>query len=115
MTDRTLYDAGWNDSIQFGIDRKHLDTGRAGLGMLLMLLAGIAVAMLLVVPLTMFITNQTIYNYTPLGWIAGVGIILGTVGFFLDKKEEARYKQRETEFYQKWIARWDELGFNGDE
>lgn len=115
MTDRTLYDAGWDDSVQFGIDKKQLRESRAGFGMLLQLLGMIAGVLAVSIPFTMWIGNQTIYNYAPLIWIGAVAVCVGVGGFLLDKKDQVRYKQRESEFYQKWIARWDELGFNGDE
>lgn len=114
MTDRTLYDAGWDDSIQMLKDRRALQNRRHGFSSLLLLISGMMVGIVVAVILIALGTNQAIYNYIPLLWLGGVGIISGVGGLFLNKKEAARYKQLEIEFYQKWQARWNELGFSGD-
>ncbi len=114
MTIRTLYDAGWDDGLTYHSELTELKRTRAGWGMMLMLLGSILVACTLTIPFSMWLVNDTIYNPMPLVYLvfSTCGMIIG--GYYLDKRDEKRYKQRETDFYTKWVNRWDELGFSGD-
>lgn len=114
MTDRKLYDAGWNDCIAYIRDRRNLQQSQVGLGMLLMLIGGIILTM----PAAHFIVS--LIASAPINIVAClvagiIAAILFVSGIRVDKKDRVRYKQREDEFYRKWAARWNELGFNGDE
>lgn len=114
--DRTTYVAGWNDGIKHGREYTTLKQSRAGVGMIFFMLGLIVITCSFALPLSMWITGTltTIVNLTPLVYLILFGVTSAFAGYFLDKRDEKRYKQREADFYKKWGDRWEELGFNGD-
>lgn len=115
MADRKLYDTGWNDAIDYASEKRALYAEQNGGGLALMILGALFGGLGFVIPLMMWLESQTIYNYGILVFIAIVAIVLWVSGFFLEKKYQKNFKNREDEFYRKWFKRWDELGFNGEE
>lgn len=115
MADRELYNAGWVDGLNWQRDFTKMRESRTGWGMLLMLFGSILIAVSLALPFAMWIGDQAIHNPMPLVYLVFSACAMITGGYFLDKRDEKRYKQRETDFYKKWADRWDELGFSGDE
>lgn len=115
MADRKLYDTGWDDCIAYNRDRRNLQQSRTGWGMMLMLLGAIPSAMTVSVPIMMVFIAQTIYNWHLLIGMGLVGIFLLVSGYFVDKRDVVRYKEREEAHYKKWATRWQELGFTADD
>lgn len=114
MADRKLYDAGWDDCIDYLRDRRNLQQSQAGVGMMLMLLGVIVLAMSTASFIVSVIASAPINIVACL--IAGIiAAFLLVSGRFVDKRDVVRYKEREDNFYRKWANRWRELGFNGDE
>lgn len=113
--DRKLYDTGWDDCIDWINDKRVLQQSRTGWGSLMMLVGAIGLTIGVVAPLMAWLLGIPIVNFQPLVWPFVLGMFFSGAGYVVDKGDAARYKQREDELYRKWIARWDELGFNGED
>lgn len=115
MADRKLYDAGWDDGIDYNRDVRNLEQHKVGSGMLLMLTGAIIVALTGGIMVAMWLAEQTIYNWPLLICMWAFSSVLVISGYFLDNKDRVRYKEREAAHYKKWSDRWIELGLNGDD
>lgn len=115
MTDRKLYNTGWDDCLEYNRDWRNLQQSKAGAGMMMMLIGALLTALTVIVPAMMWYATQTIYNWHPLIAMGCIGIFLLVSGYFVDKRGLVRYKEREDDFYRKWADRWNELGFTGDD
>lgn len=113
--DRKTYDTGWDDCIDYLRDKRTLQQHQSGFGILFILFGCILVALVIAALFTMWIAGENVYNYMPVLWLAGGGSLLIAAGYFIDKKDRVRYKQREDEFYRKWVQRWKDLGLEGDD
>lgn len=115
MADRKLYDTGWDDCIAYNRDRHNLQQSQVGVGYLCLLLGTIITMLAVTAPGMMWVIGQHVEHWAPLLTLGSGGIILLAAGYVLEKRDRIRYKEREDAHYRKWAARWNELGFNGDE
>lgn len=115
MADRKSYDAGWDDCIAYIREKHKLQQDHFGSGIVLMLTGAIIVALTMGIMVAMWLAEQTIYNWPLLFCMWAFSSLLLISGYFVDKKDRARYKEREQLHYKKWSDRWIELGLNGDD